>query len=151
MKKVTIIGGGLAGSEAAWQAAQRGCAVELIDMKPGKLTPAHELALLGELVCSNSLRSNDPTSAVGLLKEEMRFFDSLIVEIAEETAVPAGKALAVDRQKFAEAVTKKLEDHPNITIVNREVMEVPEAAEHPTIIATGPLTAEDFANSFGSC
>lgn len=150
MKKVTIIGGGLAGSEAAWQAAQRGCNVELIDMKPEKLTPAHELSLLGELVCSNSLRSNDPTSAVGLLKEEMRFFDSLIIEVAEATAVPAGKALAVDRLKFAEMVTEKLEAHPNISIVHKEVMDVPEAAEHPTVIATGPLTAESFANSLAS-
>lgn len=150
MKKVTIIGGGLAGSEAAWQAAQRGCTVELIDMKPQKFTPAHELPILGELVCSNSLRSNDPTSAVGLLKEEMRFFNSLIMEVAEATAVPAGKALAVDRLKFAEMVTEKLKAHPNISIIHKEVMEVPEVAEHPTVIATGPLTAESFAHSLAT-
>nr|WP_041278650.1 methylenetetrahydrofolate--tRNA-(uracil(54)-C(5))-methyltransferase (FADH(2)-oxidizing) TrmFO [Desulfotalea psychrophila] len=147
MNKVIIIGGGLAGSEAAWQAANRGCQVELVDMKPEKYSPAHSSPLLGELVCSNSLRSNDPTSAVGLMKREMRFFNSLIMDVADSTAVPAGKALAVDRDKFAEAITARLESHPNISISHREVTAVPEPADHPTIIATGPLTAEDFAES----
>lgn len=150
MKQVTIIGGGLAGSEAAWQAANRGCTVELIDMKPEKFSPAHSSPLLGELVCSNSLRSNDPTSAVGLLKQEMRFFNSLIMDVAEQTAVPAGKALAVDREQFAKIVTEKLEQHPNITIRHAEIYEIPGATDHPTIIATGPLTAESFAESLAA-
>ena len=147
MKKVTIIGGGLAGSEAAWQAANRGCTVELIDMKPTKFSPAHSSPHLGEMVCSNSLRSNDPTSAIGLMKQEMRFFDSLIMSVAEQTAVPAGKALAVDREEFAKVITEKLEQHPNITITHKEILEIPEECGHPIIIATGPLTAENFAES----
>ncbi|MGL1932908.1 MAG: methylenetetrahydrofolate--tRNA-(uracil(54)-C(5))-methyltransferase (FADH(2)-oxidizing) TrmFO [Desulfotalea sp.] len=147
MKKVTIIGAGLAGCEAAWQVAQRGIQVELIDMKPDKFSPAHESANYGELVCSNSLRSNDPTSAVGLMKEEMRFFNSLIMEIADSTAVPAGKALAVDRELFAKTITKKLNDHPLINISNREVTSIPEPQKTPTVIATGPLTADAFAES----
>ena len=101
MSPVTIIGGGLAGSEAAWQVANRNCRVRLIDMKPHRFSPAHETSELAELVCSNSFRSNDLHSAVGLLKEEMRRSDSLIMRIADETAVPAGKALAVDRDRFA--------------------------------------------------
>ena len=145
MKKITTIGGGLAGCEAAYQAANRGCQVELFDMKPEKYSPAHSSANLGELVCSNSLRSNDPTSAVGLMKEEMRFFNSLIMKTADATAVPAGKALAVDRDKFAEQLTKTVEEHPNITVIRKEITEVPAASENPTIIATGPLTSEALA------
>lgn len=147
MKKITIIGGGLAGCEAAHQAASRGCEVELFDMKPEKLSPAHSSPNLAELVCSNSLRSNDPTSAVGLLKEEMRFFDSLIMKTAGETAVPAGKALAVDREKFAEKITKTINNHPNIRVIHEEVKEVPAQSETPSIIATGPLTANTLAES----
>lgn len=147
MKKLVIIGAGLAGCEAAFQAAERGCKVELFDMKPKKFSPAHSSENLAELVCSNSLRSNDPTSAVGLMKEEMRFFNSLIMKTADETAVPAGKALAVDRDIFAEKITQIINDHPNITVINQEITEIPAAAEHPTIIATGPLTSESFADS----
>lgn len=147
MKKITIIGAGLAGCEAAWQAAQRGCQVELIDMKPSKFSPAHESEDLAELVCSNSLRSNDPTSAVGLMKQEMRHFNSLIMEVAEATAVPAGKALAVNRVLFAKTVTERIENHPLITITHKEVTKIPDELGHPIIIATGPLTSEDFAES----
>lgn len=147
MKKIKIIGGGLAGCEAAYQAAERGCSVELFDMKPEKFSEAHSSPNLAELVCSNSLRSNDPTSAVGLMKQEMRFFNSLIMKTADETAVPAGKALAVDRDIFAEKVTQAINNHPNITVTNKEITEIPDEAEHPTIIATGPLTSESFADS----
>ncbi len=147
MKIIKIIGGGLAGCEAAYQAAERGCSVELFDMKPEKFSEAHSSPNLAELVCSNSLRSNDPTSAVGLMKQEMRFFNSLIMKTADETAVPAGKALAVDRDIFAEKVTQAINNHPNITVTNKEITEIPDEAEHPTIIATGPLTSESFADS----
>ena len=118
---ITIIGGGLAGSEAAWQIAERNCRVQLIDMKPHKYSPAHSSENLAELVCSNSLRSNDTTSAVGLLKEEMRACNSLTMRIAEETKVPAGKALAVDREKFAAQITEILQAHPLIDIVRRNL------------------------------
>lgn len=147
MKKIKIIGGGLAGCEAAFQAAERGCKVKLFDMKPEKFSPAHSSKNLAELVCSNSLRSNDPTSAVGLMKQEMRFFNSLIMKTADETAVPAGKALAVDRDIFAEKITQVINNHPNITVTNKEITEIQEEAEQPTIIATGPLTSESFADS----
>lgn len=141
---ITIIGGGLAGCEAAWQAANHGVHVILYDMKPAVYSPAHESPDLGELVCSNSFRSNDPASAVGLLKEEMRILDSLLMRVAEETKVPAGKALAVDRQKFAAAVTKAISDHPHIEIIRAEVKELPAAGF--TILASGPLTASDLAD-----
>ncbi|MEN8258703.1 MAG: methylenetetrahydrofolate--tRNA-(uracil(54)-C(5))-methyltransferase (FADH(2)-oxidizing) TrmFO [Thermodesulfobacteriota bacterium] len=140
---ITIIGGGLAGCEAAWQAANHGAHVTLYDMKPDTYSPAHESPDLGELVCSNSFRSNDQASAVGLLKEEMRLFDSLLMQVAEKTKVPAGKALAVDRQKFAAAITKALSDHPDIDIVRQEVKELPSSGI--TILASGPLTASDLA------
>ncbi len=140
---ITIIGGGLAGCEAAWQAAQMGVHVTLYDMKPDVFSPAHESPDLGELVCSNSFRSNDQASAVGLLKEEMRLLDSLLMRIAEETKVPAGKALAVDRQKFAAAITKAVSDHANIDIIRQEVKTLP--TEGITILASGPLTASDLA------
>ncbi len=144
MSKIQIIGGGLAGCEAAWQAAKRGCSVELYEMKPTRFSPAHESELLGELVCSNSLRSNAPDSAVGLLKEEMRRFDSLIMQAAEATAVPAGSALAVDRQDFAAFISQAIEEHPDITIIREEVTRLPEPSEtdSPIILATGPLTSE---------
>ncbi len=148
-KNITIIGGGLAGSEAAWQAANLGCSVTLIEMKPKKYSPAHKSAGLAELVCSNSFRSNDPTSAVGLLKEEMRRFDSLIIKAADHCQVPAGKALAVDRDKFSKFITDKLTDHPLITLANEEIQSLPltNDNQHPTILATGPLTTKELADS----
>jgi methylenetetrahydrofolate--tRNA-(uracil-5-)-methyltransferase len=146
-RTVTIIGGGLAGCEAAWQIAQRGCKVRLIDMKPQSFSPAHQSENLGELVCSNSLRSNEQTSAVGLLKEEMHRCNSLMMRIAYETEVPAGKALAVDREKFAARITEVMEAHPLIEIERREVMEIPAPSDNPTILATGPLTSDPLAES----
>jgi methylenetetrahydrofolate--tRNA-(uracil-5-)-methyltransferase len=146
-RTVTIIGGGLAGCEAAWQIAQRGCNVRLIDMKPQSFSPAHQSENLGELVCSNSLRSNERTSAVGLLKEEMHRCNSLMIRIAYETEVPAGKALAVDREKFAARITEVMEGHPLIEIVRKEVMEIPAPSDNPTILATGPLTSDPLAES----
>ena len=141
----TIIGGGLAGCEAAWQIARRGGRVRLVDMKPQRFSPAHHLEELAELVCSNSLRSDDPHSAVGLLKEEMRRLDSLLLAVAEETRVPAGKALAVDRARFAGSVTARLEADPNITIERSEVTSLPEPAAAPLLLATGPLTSDPLA------
>ncbi|MGO8761301.1 MAG: methylenetetrahydrofolate--tRNA-(uracil(54)-C(5))-methyltransferase (FADH(2)-oxidizing) TrmFO [Desulfobaccales bacterium] len=144
---LTIIGGGLAGSEAAWQAARRGVPVRLLEMKPVKFSPAHQSPLLGELVCSNSLRADAVESAVGLLKEEMRRLDSLIMAAALATRVPAGKALAVDRGEFAAFITRALEAEPLITILREEVAAPdPEAT---TIIATGPLTSEPLARALG--
>ena len=124
-KKIKIIGAGLAGCEAAWQIANRGVKVKLIDMKPAKKSPAHKNDNLAELVCSNSLRADGITNAVGLLKEEMRLLNSLIMECADATKVPAGGALAVDREGFSEYVDKKLRAHPNITFINEEVCELP--------------------------
>jgi methylenetetrahydrofolate--tRNA-(uracil-5-)-methyltransferase len=146
---ITIIGGGLAGCEAAWQIAERGCGVQLIDMKPQSFSPAHHSEKLGELVCSNSLRSNDQTSAVGLLKEEMKRCDSLIIKVAYETEVPAGKALAVDRDLFATRITEIMEAHPLIEIKSQEVMEIPPptSLSSPVILATGPLTSNSLAES----
>ncbi|NOR24305.1 MAG: methylenetetrahydrofolate--tRNA-(uracil(54)-C(5))-methyltransferase (FADH(2)-oxidizing) TrmFO [Desulforhopalus sp.] len=146
---VTIIGGGLAGCEAAWQVAERGCKVCLIDMKPQNFSPAHHSEKLGELVCSNSLRSNDQTSAVGLLKEEMLRCNSILIRIAHVTKVPAGKALAVDREIFATQITEIMEAHPLIEIKRQEVMEIPAPtpAGTPIIIATGPLTSDPLAES----
>jgi methylenetetrahydrofolate--tRNA-(uracil-5-)-methyltransferase len=146
-RTVTIIGGGLAGCEAAWQAAERGCKVRLVDMKPHTFSPAHHSEHLAELVCSNSLRSNDPTSAVGLLKEEMRRCNSLIIGQAHETEVPAGRALAVDREMFAARITAILTAHPLIEIVREEIKAIPPPSTHPTILATGPLTSEPLAAS----
>lgn len=144
---VTIIGGGLAGCEAAWQIAERGGKVCLIDMKPQSFSPAHQSEKLGELVCSNSLRSNDQTSAVGLLKEEMHRCNSLTIRIAYETQVPAGKALAVDREKFATRITEIMEGHPLIEIKREEVHEIPAPSDSPIILATGPLTSDPLAES----
>ncbi len=146
MMKVTVVGAGLAGSEAAWQLAQRGIAVELIEMKPNKMTPAHHSADFAELVCSNSLRGDRLENAVGLLKEELRRCGSLILSCAEQTRVEAGGCLAVDREGFAKAVTEKLKNHPNITIISREITEVPEG---PVIIATGPLTSDALSKAIG--
>jgi methylenetetrahydrofolate--tRNA-(uracil-5-)-methyltransferase len=142
-----VIGGGLAGSEAAWQAARRGVRVRLYEMKPRKFSPAHQSPLLGELVCSNSLRADSRESAVGLLKEEMRRLDSLIMAAATATRVPAGKALAVDRGEFAAYITRVLTAEPRIEIIREEV-----AAPDPevtSIIATGPLTSDSLAEALG--
>ena len=147
MTKVTVVGAGLAGSEAAWQLAQRGILVDLIEMKPKKKTPAHHSDSFGELVCSNSLRGDRLENAVGLLKEELRRCGSLILSCAEQTRVEAGGCLAVDREGFAKAVTEKLKNHPNITIISREITEVP---EDPVIIATGPLTSDALSKAIGA-
>jgi len=144
---ITILGGGLAGSEAAWQAASLGCHVTLIDMKPVRYSPAHKSEKLAELVCSNSFRSDDPTSAVGLLKREMRALNSLILEAADHHQVPAGKALAVDRELFADFITNRLETHPLIEISRQEVSELPAPGNQPVILATGPLTSDHLASS----
>ena len=146
MTKVKVIGAGLAGSEAAWQLAQRGVQVELIEMKPLKKTPAHHCDEFGELVCSNSLRADRLENAVGLLKEELRRLDSLIMHCADATRVEAGGALAVDRYGFSAMITEKIKNHPNITVVAQEVTEVPEG---PVIIATGPLTSDALSKAIG--
>ena len=139
---VTVIGAGLAGSEAAWQLAQRGIHVTLREMKPEKKTPAHETEYFAELCCSNSLRSDQLENAVGLLKEELRRLDSLIIRCADATRVPAGGALAVDRHGFVRMVTEELRRHPNVTVVEGEVTEIPEGE---VIIASGPLTSDALA------
>ncbi len=146
MTTVKVIGAGLAGSEAAWQLAQRGVQVELIEMKPHKMTPAHHSTDFAELVCSNSLRGDRLANAVGLLKEELRRCGSLIMQCAEATRVEAGGCLAVDREGFAKAVTEKLRNHPNITVTAQEVTQVPEG---PVIIATGPLTSDALSQAIG--
>ena len=142
-KSVTVIGAGLAGSEAAWQVAQAGVAVTLYEMRGIKKTPAHQTENFAELVCSNSLRGNTLTNAVGVLKEEMRRLDSIILSSADQTAVPAGGALAVDRDSFSLEVTERIKKHPLITIKNEELTEFPKGI---TIVATGPLTSEGLAN-----
>ena len=142
---VTVLGGGLAGCEAAWQLAQRGIPVRLYEMKPGKKSPAHHLDTMAELVCSNSLRSDRLTNAVGLLKAEMRLLDSLIMRVADETAVPAGGALAVDRDHFSEGIDRAIRQHPLITVIPEEVTEIP--AEGTVIIATGPLTSDGLSET----
>lgn len=147
MVPITIVGGGLAGCEAAWQAAARKCRVRLYEMKPLKFSPAHQSESLAELVCSNSFRSADPNSAVGLLKAEMHGLQSLIIKAANDTAVPAGKALAVDRDRFAKKVTSMVEENDYIEIIRKEVDTLPEQESEPWIIATGPLTADDMAES----
>ena len=143
--RASVIGGGLAGCEAAWQLARRGVSVDLYEMKPHKKTPAQSLDTLAELVCSNSLRSDRLTNAVGLLKAEMRLLDSLIMKVADATAVPAGGALAVDREHFSAGVEEAIRSHPGITLRQEEVMDIP--ADTPVIIATGPLTGEGLAES----
>ena len=142
MLKATVIGAGLAGCEAAWQLARRGIAVTLVEMKPERFTPAHHSAGFAELVCSNSLRSDQLTNAVGLLKEEMRQLDSLILRAADATRVPAGGALAVDREAFSRYVTGAVTGHPLIRVERREVAELP---ERNAVIATGPLTSDALA------
>ena len=144
---VKVIGAGLAGSEAAWQLAQRGIQVQLYEMKPNKMTPAHHTPYFAELVCSNSLRGDRLENAVGLLKEELRRCGSLILECAEATRVEAGGCLAVDREGFAKMVTEKVRNHPNITVIEEEVTEIPEG---PVIVASGPLTSDDLSAAIGN-
>ncbi|WP_345821438.1 FADH(2)-oxidizing methylenetetrahydrofolate--tRNA-(uracil(54)-C(5))-methyltransferase TrmFO [Bacillus pumilus] len=144
---VNVIGAGLAGSEAAWQIAKRGIKVNLYEMRPVKQTPAHHTDKFAELVCSNSLRANALTNAVGVLKEEMRHLDSAIIAAADESSVPAGGALAVDRHAFAANVTDRVKNHPNVTVFQEEVQSIPEG---PTIIATGPLTSEALSKELKS-
>lgn len=146
MSVVKVIGAGLAGSEAAWQLANRGLSVELYEMKPHKKSPAHHSDDFGELVCSNSLRGDRLENAVGLLKEELRRMGSLIISCADETRVEAGGCLAVDRQGFARLITEKIKSHPNITVISREITQVPEG---PVIIATGPLTSDAMSDAIG--
>lgn len=143
--RVTVIGAGLAGAEAAWQVARQGVEVDLYEMRPTRQTPAHHTTQFAELVCTNSLRANAVTNAVGLLKEEMRRMDSLILRSADLHAVPAGGALAVDRERFSQAVTEELTNHPNIRVIRDEVSEIP--GEGLTIVATGPLTSPDLSQS----
>ncbi len=146
--RITVIGGGLAGSEVAYQLAQRGLDVRLFEMKPKKRSPAHKLDGLAELVCSNSMRSDNPENAVGLLHEELRRLGSLILGSADETRVPAGDALAVDRDQFSAVVGKALTAHPRIELVYEEVERLPEG-DGPVVIATGPLTAEALSAHIG--
>lgn len=140
-KKVIVIGAGLAGSEAAWQLAKRGVNVDLYEMRPKKMTPAHKTQNFAELVCSNSLRANNITNAVGLLKEEMRRLDSLIIKCADATQVPAGGALAVDRDKFSEMITETIKNHLNINVIEEEIIQIPKG-DIPVVVATGPLTSD---------
>ena len=146
MAAVKVIGAGLAGAEAAWQLAQRGISVTLYEMKPHKKSPAHHTDTFAELVCSNSLRGDKIENAVGLLKEELRRLDSLIIACADATRVEAGGCLAVDRQGFSDLVTQKIRNHPNITVVSEEVTQVPEG---PVIVATGPLTSDALSKAIG--
>jgi methylenetetrahydrofolate--tRNA-(uracil-5-)-methyltransferase len=139
-----IVGGGLAGSEAAWQAAIRGIKVHLYEMRPIVKTGAHQSSYLAELVCSNSLGSNLPDRAAGVLKDELRCLDSLLIKCADETAVPAGGALAVDRELFAQKVTSQIENHPNIVIIRQEITEIPNST---SIIASGPLTSHKLSSA----
>ncbi|WP_297453376.1 FADH(2)-oxidizing methylenetetrahydrofolate--tRNA-(uracil(54)-C(5))-methyltransferase TrmFO [Persephonella sp.] len=144
MKKVAVIGAGLAGSEAAYKIAEEGFNVDLYEMRPVKQTPAHRTEKFAELVCSNSLGGKEITTGAGLLKEEMKKLDSLVVETAEKFDVPAGGALAVDREKFSEEITKILENHPNIKVIRKEITKIPEDYDF-VIIATGPLTSEELS------
>ena len=143
--ELTVLGGGLAGCEAAWQAAERGVQVALYEMRPQRPTAAHKTDQLAELVCSNSLGSSEITNAAGILKEEMRRLGSLVVRVADTCTVPAGAALAVDRAEFAARITKEISTHPNITVIREEVTTIPE--QGPVIIATGPLTSDALAES----
>ena len=143
--KIKIIGAGLAGCEAAWQAAKLGVKVELYEMKPLKFSPAHHSEGFAELVCSNSLRSNSTSNAVGLLKEELRLMGSLILEAAYATEVPAGSALAVNRDDFSKYITDKIKNHPNITVINQEITDLD--FDTVTVVASGPLTSETLADS----
>ena len=141
--RVTIVGGGLAGCEAAWQLARRGIGVDLHEMRPAKATPVHQTGDLAELVCSNSLRGNALDQAAGLLKEEMRRMDSIIIRVADAVRVPAGSALAVDRSLFAQRITEAVGGLPEVRIHRGEVTRLPEG--EVAIVATGPLTSEALA------
>ena len=143
---ITIIGGGLAGCEAAYQIAKKNINVKLYEMKPQKYSPAHSNKNLAEIVCSNSFKSNLITNACGLLKEELRRLDSLLIKIADETRVPAGQALAVDREEFAKRVTEEIKKNPYIEVINEEVTDIKEMVKNGiVIIATGPLTSDKLA------
>ena len=150
MKKVIVIGAGLAGSEAAWQIANSGTQVDLYEMRPEKSTPAHKTAGFAELVCSNSLRGAGLENAVGLLKEEMRQMGSLIIEAADATKVPAGGALAVDREGFSSYITDKLKNHPLVNVIHQEVNDIPETEESIVLIASGPLTAPTLSEKIAA-
>ncbi|MCH3959223.1 MAG: methylenetetrahydrofolate--tRNA-(uracil(54)-C(5))-methyltransferase (FADH(2)-oxidizing) TrmFO [Selenomonas sp.] len=150
MKKVIIVGAGLAGSEAAWQAARLGAQVTLYEMRPVKSTPAHKTAGFAELVCSNSLRGAGMENAVGVLKEEMRRLGSIIMEAADATKVPAGGALAVDRHGFSDYITKTVSEHPQITVIHEELESIPLADDAITVIASGPLTAGKLAEDIAA-
>ena len=142
-RQISVIGGGLAGCEAAWQASKQGCRVVLFEMKPERFSPAHHNPDLAELVCSNSLRSNSLENASGLLKDEMRHLDSLVMKKADQHKVPAGAALAVDRKNFSDGITKAIESNPNITVIRKEIKEIPESGV--AVVATGPLTSDSFS------
>ncbi|MBV8067546.1 MAG: FAD-dependent oxidoreductase, partial [Candidatus Eremiobacteraeota bacterium] len=145
MQRLTIIGGGLAGCEAAWQAARRGVEVDLFEMRPSRSGPAHKTGTLAELVCSNSLRGAALTNAVGLLKEELALLDSLIVTSARATAVPAGSALAVDRSKFSALVESRIAADSRIALRREEIRAIP--LDRPTIVSCGPLPSDEFLQS----
>ncbi len=145
-KKIIVIGGGLAGVEAAYQVSKRGIDVELYEMRPASMTQAHTTGFLGELVCSNSLGATQLSTASGLLKEELKMLDSFFMHIAEKNRVPAGSSFSVDRIKLAESITREIQKIPNITIINQEVKDIPET-DSPVIIASGPLTSDDFAKN----
>ena len=147
METVTVLGAGLAGSECAWQLAKRGIPVRLWEMKPEKMSPAHHSPWFGELVCSNSLRSDELTNAVGLLKAEMRAMDSLIMASADANKVAAGGALAVDREGFARQITETLEQHPNVEIIRKEALDIPEGE---VVVATGPLSSDAIAEKIAA-
>ena len=147
METVTVLGAGLAGSECAWQLAKRGIRVRLWEMKPEKMSPAHQSPYFGELVCSNSLRSDELTNAVGLLKAEMRTMDSLIMASADANKVAAGGALAVDREGFARQITETLEQHPNVEIIRQEALDIPDGE---VVIATGPLSSDAIAEKIAA-
>src|SRR5882724_4324449 len=148
---VRIVGGGLAGCEAAWQAAERGVPVTLHEMRPVRSTAVHKTDRLAELVCSNSFRGDKLDNAVGLLKEEMRRLGSLVMRAAEASRVPAGAALAVDREVFAEMITREISEHPRITVTRQEAIAIPDSTERdPVIIATGPLTSDALSAAIAS-
>src|SRR5215216_3974880 len=142
---IVIVGGGLAGAEAAWQAAHHGAKVTLYEMRPKEMTKAHKTGGLAELVCSNSLGSADPHNAAGILKEEMRRQRSLIIKAADQVRVPAGSALAVDREQFSLTITQALESHPNVRILREEITEIP--TDCVCIVATGPLTSDALSQA----
>lgn len=144
--KVIIIGGGVAGVEAAYQVSKRGINVDLYEMRPGKMTDAHSTGFLGELVCSNSLGSTEISSSSGLLKQELKLLDSFFIRVAEKNRVPSGKGFSVDRFRLAEEITREITSIPNINIINTEIKDIPET-DSPVIIATGPLTSDDFSRS----